>query len=220
MSLDTPFLIVYAIAAIGLVVWLCALQFLLRAARRAPTSTEFLEEDDDVAARPGETTIRGVAEVAGRPADLAVKAAAHLAKQSALTLGPVKILEQTDQRVTFEAMPHLGGRFLRYAVLEFHSLDPERTRIDYAVVAPQRPGLLLAGWLFQALGLIALVVGFFMMVMWVAPHPHPAVRWQSFQMIHVVHFLWPPFLFGALYRRIQTYVRNTFDSFVHNLPYV
>jgi len=36
----------------------------------------------------------------------------------------------------------------------------------------------------------------------------------------VIHFLWPPFLFGGLYRRVQTHVRNTFDSLVHNLPYL
>ena len=30
-----------------------------------------------------------------------------------------------------------------------------------------------------------------------------AIRWQSIQILHVIHFLWPPFLFAGLYRRVR-----------------
>jgi len=38
-------------------------------------------------------------------------------------------------------------------------------------------------------------------------------------MFQAVHFLWPPFLFGALYRRRHTAVQSTLELAVHNLPY-
>jgi hypothetical protein len=48
---------------------------------------------------------------------------------------------------------------------------------------------------------------------------HPAVRWQTIQMIQVVHLLWPPFLFLALYRRLKSGAMAQMDAFVHNLPH-
>jgi len=38
-------------------------------------------------------------------------------------------------------------------------------------------------------------------------------------MLQVVHFLWPPFLFGGLYRRGRSAVREAFEVMIHNLPY-
>jgi hypothetical protein len=49
--------------------------------------------------------------------------------------------------------------------------------------------------------------------------PEPAVRWQTLQMLQVVHFLWPPFLFGALYRRGMKEVTAQFEAVAYNLPY-
>jgi hypothetical protein len=69
------------------------------------------------------------------------------------------------------------------------------------------------------LGLIALAVGGWAVFTYVASSPEPAVRWQTVQMVHVVHFLWPPFLFGALYRRGMQGVAAQFEALAHNLPY-
>jgi hypothetical protein len=225
MNLDTPHLILYAIAAIALVVWLLGLRFLLQVGRDTARPADAWADEDELAAAPdgeasAQATIRGAADVAGRPAELAAKAAAHLALHGAAALGPVRILEQTDERVAFESAPHLGGQFVRRGLLEFHAAANERTQIDYAVSVPRRTGLLAAAWIMQILGLIVLVVGLPAMLLWVASHPNPAIRWQSVQMLHVMHFLWPPFLFAALYRRVQNHVRNTLDSLIHNLPYL
>ncbi|MCI0685239.1 MAG: hypothetical protein L0Y71_24330 [Gemmataceae bacterium] len=219
MILELHSVLLYAIAAVAAVVWLCGLMFLLATTRRRSASPTWADEDEALY-EPGHITVHGCAEVAGAPAELAAKAAGHLAQHGAVNLGPVKILEQTDGRVIFEAMPHLGGRFIRRGVLEFHGQPSGRTQIDYAVLIPKRGGLLLAAWIFQILGLIALVVGFSLLHALVVPHPNPNVQWQSVQMAQVVHFLWPPFLFAGLYRRVQSHVRNTFDSLVHNLPYL
>jgi hypothetical protein len=219
MNLELHYLILFAIGAAALVVWVCGLLFLLATARRK-TSSPVWGEEDEFLEEPGNATVRGSAEVEGAPAALAAKAAGNLAQHGAANLGPVKILEQNDERVVFEAMPHLGGRFVRRGVLEFHGQPSGRTQIDYAILIPSRNGLLVAGWIFLILGLIVLLVGFPLMLLWVAPHPNPAVHWQSVQMLHVLHFLWPPFLFAAIYRRVQNHVRHTFDSLVHNLPYL
>jgi hypothetical protein len=216
--MPTHYLVFYAIAAVAVVVWLIALRFLLATNRRATVET--WADEDDGYSEMGEAAVKGGAEVAGRAAELAAKAAAHLAGPAAMTLGPVKILTQTDSRVAFEAGPHLGGRYLRRGVLEFQDTAPGRTQIDYKVLVPKRTGLLAAAWIVQILGLVALVIGFIAIYLWVAPDPRPAVHWQSVQMGQVVHLLWPPFLLAGLYRRMQTVVRSTMDSFVNNLPYV
>jgi len=80
-------------------------------------------------------------------------------------------------------------------------------------------GLLWWGASFQLLGLIALAVGFWLIRTYVVPDPDPAVRGQTVQMAQAVHFLWPPFLFGALYRRGYKALRTALDTLVHNLPY-
>ena len=73
--------------------------------------------------------------------------------------------------------------------------------------------------IFLVLGVIALVTGFVLVNTLVVPNRDPAVRGQTLQMLQVGHFLWPPFLFGGLYRRQYTAVRARFDTLIHNLPY-
>jgi len=73
--------------------------------------------------------------------------------------------------------------------------------------------------LIQLLGLVALGVGFWLIRTCVVTHPNPGVRAQAVQMVQAVHFLWPPFLCGALYRRGRSTIRNGFEVLIHNLPY-
>jgi hypothetical protein len=48
--------------------------------------------------------------------------------------------------------------------------------------------------------------------------PDPATRMQTLQMLQIVHFLWPPFLFGGLYRAGRGALRANLDTLLHNLP--
>jgi len=73
--------------------------------------------------------------------------------------------------------------------------------------------------LFQVLGLIAIVVGYWAIATYVIPSPDPGVRWQAVQMVQAVHFLWPPFLFGARYRRSVREVTAQFQALANNLPF-
>jgi hypothetical protein len=226
--------VVYSITAVGAVVWVSGLLFLIHSVPKssggngvwpaplggmgnmpAPSEAGRLEKS------PCETPrglIVGRAEIPGTPGDLSAKAAAILAKEQ------LKILQRTDQRVVFEGVgPNLSGpavgQHVRRGELRFTATGGDRTGVDYAIAVPEWRGLLMAGAIVQGLGLVALVAGFFAMITWVVPNPNPAIRGQSFQMLQVVHVLWPPFLLGTLHRMRRRTVRTRFEVLVHNLPY-
>lgn len=220
MSTETAQLVLGIIGGVGFIVWLAGLQFLFSSARvgqRENASRDFQEPIP-------ENWLAGSAEVEGQPAVLAKRAAALLVKQTPGPFGPIKIVEGSDDRLVFERVgPRVGGlqqgEWLRRGEMRFTAIGRDRTRIDYAIERAPLRWLLWLGGLFQALGLAALGVGAWLIGTLVVPSPDPAVRTQAIQMIQVVHFLWPPFLMGFLYRRGIRSVRATFDALAHNLPY-
>lgn len=220
MDIETAQFVLIAIAGVGAVVWLISLQFLLSTFRRdrerCRQSTDVLELSET----PQHLIVVSV-EVDGEPAELAVKAAAILAK-GASHLAPVKILERTDQRIVFENVTsnvNQPSHFLRQGQLRLTPAGAGRTRIDSAIQLKTGNFLFWLSIAFQATGLVALVVGFTLLWLLAAPNPNPDVRVQVVQMVQAVHFLWPPFLFGALYRRGRNAVINGFDLLINNLPY-
>jgi hypothetical protein len=112
----------------------------------------------------------------------------------------------------------MGGIVRRGEIL-FTSAGMDRTKVEYRIELSRGQGLLLAGRILLVLGLMALVGGFWLIRTYVVPNPNPGIRGQVVQMVQVVHFLWPPFLFGGLYRMRIKAIRNAFDAFIHNLPY-
>jgi hypothetical protein len=50
--------------------------------------------------------------------------------------------------------------------------------------------------------------------------PVAAVRGQTLQMLQVMHFLWPSFLFGALYRTRGRGMAAQLEALIHNLPFL
>lgn len=224
MDTETARTVFYAIATIGFIAWVVGLQFISvsyrseRDAAREAMSQLGLDEP------PSGRLLVGRAEVEGQPAALAAKAAASLAKSGQWTLSPLKILEKTDDRVVFEgagpnATGRLGWRSVGRGQLQFASIGPNRTAVSYAVEIGSGRWLLVCGGIFNALGLAALLLASALMLTIVVPSPNPAVRAQAVQMVQVIHFLWPPFLFGGLYRSLRRSVRVGFEVFVHNLPY-
>ncbi len=220
MSLDLPYILLFAMAAAGLIVWLFALRYLLKTQGGVNPPPEMWEDDEALPSEPGTATVRGGAEVAGRPADLSAKAAAHLAQHGIGMIGLVRILDKNERRIVFETMPNVAGGFTGSGVLSFQPQGSDRTQIDYAIRIPRRQGLLAAAWIVQIIGIVVLSGLFVTLYLWVAPNPNPGVRWQSVQMVQAIHFLWPPFLLAGLYRRMERQVRTTFDSMVSNLPYL
>jgi hypothetical protein len=209
-------LLLYAITAVAVVVWVEGLRFLTATIRKEKKGGEEFAKADDPAPAG---VIYGSAELQGRAADLSAKAAAVMAARS------IKICEKTDESIVFETpigfmpgsnfnLPPLSGQ------MRFTPQSDRSTRVDYAMAKPSVRALLISGFVFQALGLIAIVAGFLVIYFVVIPSQNPGVRWQTVQMVQTVHFLWPPFFFASSYRRSASFVRVQFDTFIHNLPFL
>jgi hypothetical protein len=215
VSPEAAQIVVSAIAAIGTIVWLAGLQFLARSRRIVKKNQpEGMFIGDGSAAVPP-NWLAGSAEVDGRPAELATRAAAIFAKAS--PFGFARIEEKSDERVTFANQ--MTGQPLRRGTLRFSDAGRGRSEVVWIAELANVDWLLRVGTLVQVLGLLALVVGGWAMFTWVASSANPAIRWQSLQMLQVVHVLWPPFLFGVLYRRCYSQVAAQFEALTHNLPY-
>jgi hypothetical protein len=224
MSTETAQIVLYAIATVEFIVWLAAMQFVSVAYKSEKVAAQEAMQQFGLDKPPSGRLVVGSAEVEGQPAALAAKAASILAKGGPGALGPVKILAKTDNRITFEGIGYGGlgqpsWRSVCRGQMQFASAGPDRTTIDYAVELQGGKGLLLGGAVCVVLALVALVAGFTLIHIYVVPDPHPAVRAQAIQMFQAVHFLWPPFLFGGLYRGLRRNARVGFEIFVHNLPY-
>lgn len=222
MDQQTAQWVLYAITVAAGVAWMAGVRFLMRSVRmgrpdRPMGTTRFGEES------PPENVMVGTAEVEGLAESLSSKAASILAGDAS-HFGCVKIVERTDDCLRFEARgsattPSPAGQCLRGGQLRFTPLGHDRTRIDYGIEVSAGRGLLWGGAIFVVLGLIAVLVGYGAIQTWVVANPNAAVRGQTLQMFQVVHFLWPPFLFGGIYRQQRRAVRDGFDALIHNLPY-
>ena len=214
--------IVVGIAIVGFVVWMVALQTMQRATRERRA----LADDDALAIGTDNPagTIAGSAEVPGNPDELSVKLAERLARDGLGFLGPIRITGADRKEVTFEAIGNTPGGAgpppakLRRGVVRFSSAG-NKTRIEYRIEAGSGGALLALGWIFVALGLLALVMALCLEFAVIIPSPQPAIRGQAFQMFQVIHFIWPPFLFAHLSRQPVKLIRTQFEALVHNLPY-
>jgi hypothetical protein len=223
MDPETAGVVLAAITTVGALVWLAGLRFLITSARAQPREAP----DSGEVVRDGEQPegwLCGSAEVAGDAGELAARAAALLAKSNLLTFGPVKILEKTDENVRFERVGEgvanqPPGQWFRRGELRFTLVRAGRTRVTWAIEPANVRWLLWLAWGFQVGGLLVLVGGCWGLATYVASSPDPAIRWQTVQMAQAVHFLWPPFLFGGLYRVGAHRVAAQFDALAHNLPY-
>src|SRR4029077_9926310 len=105
MSTETAQAVLIASAGIGIVVWLIALRFLLVTSRMARMVAASPTEELGSFEQRAENRLFGSADVEGEPSALMEKALGLLAKMSALgpgSLGPLKIVERTNDRVVFE----------------------------------------------------------------------------------------------------------------------
>jgi hypothetical protein len=216
--------VVIAIAAVGAIAWLAGLAVMTRATRDRQARAQEAAERFAFEEAAAEGTIVGEAEVEGHAEELSEKLARLLAREGMGPFGPIKIVACDRTELVFEpagpiagspgyaTMGARGGRF-RFTP------TGKRTRIEYAIEAPSGRVLIALGWLFVLLGLAALVAGGWAMWTYVLSSPNPGVRGQAVQMVQVVHFLWPPFLFAALSRQPARMIQSRVSAMVHNLPY-
>ena len=224
MDIELARIVVVGITTAGVVVWLLALRFLvnswrLRHARQGPPDDEGETDEEQVAG-----WLAGTVEVDGEAPVLAARAARLLAQGTLNNLGPILVLDKADDRVRFER-PGAGmantppAQWFRRGELRFTPLGSGQSRVSWLVEPVASAWLLWLGGVFQAIGLIALVAGCWAVYTYLASAAEPALRWQTLQMLQVCHFLWPPFLFGALYRSGTKSLTALFDALAQNLPY-
>lgn len=219
MDAETAQLVLIGITGLGAIFWVVALNFLSRCSRRGQ-STESLAFGESWSTNH----LIGGTEVDGQPRQLAARAAAVLVQGNQSFFGPVKIAEKTDDRIAFERLEGLAnqsaGHWFRRVELRFTPVSPARTRVEWLVEPANIRWLLQLGVFFQVAGLLALLIGCALIHTYVVSSPDPAVRWQTLQMLQAVHFLWPPFLFGSLYRKGMRAVPLQLEALANNLPYL
>jgi hypothetical protein len=224
MDAETGKLVVLAIAGVGALAWLSGFVFMLRVTRERQAKAQEAIQRFEVEEPTAAGTIVGEADVMGQPGELSEKLASLLARDGMGVLGPVKIVSCDSRELTFEAAglmpgstgyPTAGFRRGRFRLTPSGST----TRIEYAVEAQSGHVFIVLGWAFVILGLVALVGVCAIMFAYVLPSPNPGTRGQAVQTVQVVHFLWPPFLFGSRSLQPGRFIRARVEALVHNLPY-
>lgn len=203
--------ILQTIAGIALVLWLAGCWFV--ASSRDAAAEEASSGDWGTIGRR-RPSLQGSMNIEGEPNELARKAAVLVARGA---LGPVKILEAKDSYLEFEGVPI---RRVGWVALDFGSGGAHRTQVTYVASPRTGTALLTIAKILLIVGLAAVVVGFALLQRFAVNSPRPAIRGQVFQMIQVIHFLWPPWLLAGLHRAMRRNARMAVEAFVSNLPFV
>lgn len=224
MSTETAQLIIIGIAGVALVVWIISVIVVRNATKwKRPAEVMGSESEQNTEVVSEDMYARSVV-IEGDSRDLLERATAQIVREALSPFGTLKIVNKTSDTIEFE---QIGGNFaaqqmqrwFKRAKLQFTSMGGNQTQVEYALELSSYRWMLVLAMIFQILGIIAIGIGAWLLLTYVATDVRPGVRGQSFQMIQCVHFLWPPFLFGMLYSRGRKAVVGQFDAFVHNLPY-
>ena len=219
MSPNPAPLILALIAAVAATVWLIAAYFLANsqaiAAKRDRSEPGKVDAGGEIA-MAGATTIIGGAVIEGQPDPLSTRLAAALARNGLWPGAPLEITDRTPSIVSFVSP---GEPNKPRGEIQLASSGLDRTRIDYRVEFEALGRFLQWAWIIQAAGLILLAVAYWALRTYVATSTNLAVRWQSVQMIQIIHILWPPFLLGTLYRKQYQLVRRQLETIIKNLPH-
>jgi hypothetical protein len=225
----TAQLILIGITTCGAVVWFCAATYFLRAVRsaqpRPPETADRFEAEE----RPKDNTAWGALDVSGNAAELAEKLGAILSR-GGLCGHLVRIESRTDRELVFDVLGPMGmqagasaggGASYRGAKrcwVRFQPVSSHETRVEYVLQIPPAIGLVIGGGVFVVVGLIVLVAGFVLSEIFAIPDAR--FRGQVVQMVQTVHFLWPPFLFGSLIKRMRSLLPVNLETMIQNLPHM
>jgi len=224
MDIEVARIVLGVITAVGVLVWLVALRFLVASWRLRHARRGRPDDEGDMVEEQVDGWLAGAVEVDGEAHVLAATAARLLAQGTLNNLGPIIVLDKADDRVRFER-PGAGmantppTQWFRRGELRFTPLGSGQSRVSWLIEPVASAWLLWLGGAFQAVGLVALVAGSWAVYTYLASAAEPATRWQTLQMLQVCHFLWPPFLAGALYRSGTRSLTVLFDALARNLPY-
>jgi hypothetical protein len=218
MTFNTAQLILAVIATAAVTTWLAGCHYLAnsqaKAAKRDRTEREWTDRESRLSVGP--TTIIGGGEIAGERDALLTKLAAKIARDGIWPGGPIEIVESRDGLLEFVSP---GEPANPRGQIRLASAGTGRTRYEYEVEFRGLGRFLKMGWIIQGAGLVMLTVIYGALHIWVTPAANPAVRAQSFQLVQVVHLLWPPFMLGHRYRSQYSQVRRQMDTLLRNLPH-
>jgi hypothetical protein len=208
VSHETARLIHLVALGAGVLVWLVALRFHFRAFRRTD------DLDPEVLAGGEEE----VAAPRGAVRDRVVEA---LRSGGSSPFSSVLIEEATDRRIAGRASALPAGHSGRRLAFEIELTDQgSATRGAWRVRGSGSSGLKVASGVFVfLLAPAALAAAAFLIPAYILKSDDPSVRGQALQTLQVVHFLWPPFLFGALYRRNARMVGTMLENVLRNAAF-
>jgi hypothetical protein len=225
---STAWSILIAITAAGVVLWLWSTMYFLKAIRSTrPSSAEVMGRFEPEE-KPRENIASGCVDLSGAPAELSEKLAAVLSRNG-LAGYLVRIASRSDRELVFDVlgpagMPMAGGlggappRGIKRGWVQFEPAGTNQTHAEYFLETPAGAGLIIGGGVFVCLGLAALAGGFFLSQKYVIPDPR--FRDQIFQMAQAVHFLWPPFMFGGVLKRLRSALPISLATMIQNLPHM
>ena len=227
MSVQIAQTVCICAAVVGMVVWYIGFRSVSRIGGRATAGGAEGLRFADEAPDEGGSMLTGAVEIPGEAEEISKKICEQLA---GLTFGSggrtptmgsaFKVTERTAERILFEpaipgaGMPAAGGEFKLEAA-------GGTTRVSYRVdlsgfAGKMRKIGLAICFIF---GLPAVTVLPAMLFIFVASHSNQAVRWQSFQSLQMIHGLWPPFLFGFIYRKMRQMTAASIDTMLTNLSH-
>jgi hypothetical protein len=204
MTTTTAALVVGTVAAVGALVWLVSLLQALRAL--GPETGEI-----------GPVTVDGERE------DVSRRIAEALVSGPALGVVPIRVDSADADAVRFRvpagsSLVPLTARLEGEYVLRRAADGRVRVTIRTNRAAARRGARVALGICLLA-GLPLLVVLPAVLMAFVVGSPLPAVRAQAFQVLQVVHVLWPPFLVVWLGRRNQTIVEEGLGQVLDRLRF-
>lgn len=217
MDQTTATLVFAAIMGIGFLIWAYSLIKTLRIGNETTVDDPWKPGAID----PGSsTTHSGERTIHGDPEQLSKALVRSLLQVNIGMFGSLfEVVERTGKRVVLKKTGPLicnqpAGLYFSEAEFEFDRLGGDAVRVEYRlgydrlVRLTKRVSLsiiFLAG--LPAMAVVGALIWFL-----VVQADNPAVRWQVFQTLQIVHALWPPFLMIGIYsmgrRHSKTFVSN------------
>lgn len=216
-------IVYFVLMTIAGTVWFLSLRKALHlGGKRAAEVDEPFAPFDDIPVEPedsidltGEKTVRGTTESVSQKLAEAMLGTAVPGMFSTL----FEITERTAERISIRKTGPLvcnqpSGMYFSDAEFTLTPAGEERVVVKYRLGFERllnRTRTVALG-LILGLGLPALLIGGGLTWFFVVNNVNPTVRWQTLQMLHIAHFLWPPFLFLSMYqtgrRHARTFISN------------
>ncbi|MEQ9409052.1 MAG: hypothetical protein RIK87_15050 [Fuerstiella sp.] len=214
------------IMSVGVCVWLLSLHMALNLGRHRRRDAEPWTPLSDLEINAGSPCdLTGQKTVRGHAEDVSKTLARTLLNLNVPGMFATlfEMVERTPERLEFRKTGPLvcnqpTGMYFSEAVFTLERTGANQVLVSYRLGFERLVKVLRRTALALILGLgfpVLMTVG--ILIPWlVLKHPNPAVRWQVFQTLQIVHVLWPPFLiiylFRSGHRHARTFMANVLTS--------